>query len=135
MAARDQAVSVLRQRGLVATLATTATSIARFGLFLVCLRATGVPDDAADWTAIFVAYAIVQGLTVVPITAGDAGVSDIAYVSFVTAATGSAFVNQVTAGVLVFRLLTWLLVIPLGLITLGGWRLQTDRKRRRERTT
>lgn len=123
-AARNQAVDVLRDRGGVATAATAATSIAKFGLFLVCLRSTGVPGDAASWFAIFVAFAIVQGLTVVPITAGDAGVSDIAYVSFVTAATGPGFVNQVTAGVLLFRVLTWLLVIPIGLAVLGGWRWQ-----------
>lgn len=123
VAARNQAIAVLRERGIVATIATAATSIARFGLFLACLRATGVTDEAAGWTAIFVAYSIVLGLTVVPITAGDAGVSEIAFISFVTAATGTEYVNEVTAGVLLFRLLTWLLIIPIGLLALGGWRL------------
>jgi uncharacterized membrane protein YbhN (UPF0104 family) len=41
---------------------------------------------------------------------------------------GDAYVNQVAAGVLIYRLLTWILLIPVGLVALGGWRLQQRRK-------
>ena len=34
----------------------------------------------------------------------------------------------VAAGVLVYRLLTWLMLIPVGLIALGGWHLQRRRQ-------
>lgn len=79
------------------------------------------------WTEIFVVFALVQGLTVFPITAGDAGVSEIAYIGLLTAAAGSEFVNQITAAILVVRVLTWLLIIPVGLGTLGLWKLQIRR--------
>jgi uncharacterized membrane protein YbhN (UPF0104 family) len=71
-----------------------------------------------------VVFALVQGLTVFPITAGDAGVSEIAYIGMLTAAAGSEFVNQISAAVLIFRILTWLLIIPVGLGTLGLWKHQ-----------
>jgi hypothetical protein len=36
---------------------------------------------------------------------------------------GTGYVNQVTAGVLLFRLLTWLLLIPVGGAAIGLWQL------------
>ena len=87
----------------------------------MAIRFTGTPDDAISWPQVFVVYAIVQGLTVLPITAGDAGVSEIAYIGLLTAAAGSQYVNQITAGVLIFRVLTWVVIIPIGLATLGVW--------------
>jgi hypothetical protein len=127
VAARNQAVEVLRDRWLIATWSTVLTAGLRFCLLLLALRFTGVPSEAVGWTGVFVAYALVQGLTVLPITAGDTGVSEIAYISLLTAAAGSEFVNQVTAGVLLFRILTWLIIIPVGLGVLGAWRLTVRR--------
>ena len=36
--------------------------------------------------------------------------------------------GRVSAGILIFRVLTWLLIIPVGLTTLGIWSVQ-DRRR------
>ena len=72
-------------------------------------------------------FALVQGLTVFPITAGDAGVSEIAYIGMLTAAAGEEWVNQITAAILIFRILTWLVIIPVGLGVLGFWRHQLRR--------
>ncbi len=124
VAARTKAVQTLRDRWLVATWATALTSATKFALLLMCLRFTGVGEADLGWTEIFVVFALVQGLTVFPITAGDAGVSEIAYIGMLTAAAGSEFVNQISAAVLIFRILTWLLIIPVGLGTLGLWKHQ-----------
>ena len=126
--ARARAVQTLRDRWLVATWATVLTSATKFALLLMCLRFTGVSEGDLRWTEVFVVFALVQGLTVFPITAGDAGVSEIAYIGLLTAAAGSEYVNQITAAVLVFRVLTWLLIIPVGLGTLGLWKLQLRRR-------
>jgi hypothetical protein len=127
VAARANAVQTLRDRWLVATWATVLTSATKFALLLMCLRFTGVGEAELPWTEVFVVFALVQGLTVFPITAGDAGVSEIAYIGMLTAAAGSEFVNQITAAILVFRILTWLVIIPVGLATLGFWKLQLRR--------
>jgi hypothetical protein len=124
---RERAVDTLRGHWLMATWGTVLTAAARFALLLLALRFTGVPDEALTWTQIFVVYALVNGLTVIPITAGDAGVSEVAYIGLLTAAAGSEHVNAITAGVILFRLLTWLLVIPAGLVTLVVWRRTVDR--------
>ncbi len=128
VAARANAVQTLRDRWLVASWATVLTSATKFALLLMCLRFTGVSEGDLRWTEVFVVFALVQGLTVFPITAGDAGVSEIAYIGMLTAAAGSEFVNQISAAVLVFRILTWLLIIPVGLGTLGVWKYQLRRQ-------
>jgi hypothetical protein len=128
VAARANAVQTLRSRWLIATWGTVLTSATKFALLLMCLRFMGVSEDVLSWTEVFVVFALVQGLTVFPITAGDAGVSEIAYIGMLTAAAGSAFVNQITAAILVFRILTWLLIIPVGLGTLGLWKYQLRRQ-------
>mgnify|MGYP001822798901 CR=1 FL=1 len=128
VAARSSAVQTLHDRWLVATWATTLTAATKFALLLMALRFVGVDDATLPWTQVFVVYALVQGLTVFPITPGDAGVSEVAYIGMLTAAAGSEWVNQVTAAVLLFRILTWLVIIPVGLAVLGGWRFQLKRK-------
>lgn len=127
VSARASAVQTLRDRWLVATWATALTSATKFALLLMCLRFTGIGEGELRWSEVFVVFALVQGLTVFPITAGDAGVSEIAYIGLLTAAAGSEFVNQITAAILVFRILTWLLIIPVGLGTLGLWKYQLRR--------
>jgi putative heme transporter len=127
VAARAEALQTLRDRWLVATWATVLTSATKFALLLMCLRFTGVGETELPWTQVFVVFALVQGLTVFPITAGDAGVSEIAYIGMLTAAAGSEFVNQITAAVLVFRILTWLAIIPVGFGALGLWKHQLRR--------
>ena len=95
-----ESIDRLRDRWMIGTWATVSTAATRFALLLMAIRFTGTPDDAISWPQVFVVYAVVQGLTVLPITAGDAGVSEIAYIGLLTAAAGSQYVNQITAGVL-----------------------------------
>jgi putative heme transporter len=85
-----EALQTLRDRWLVATWATVLTSATKFALLLMCLRFTGTGEGELRWTEVFVVFALVQGLTVFPITAGDAGVSEIAYIGMLTAAAGSS---------------------------------------------
>ncbi len=132
IAARTEAIERLRDRWLIGTWATVITAATRFALLLMSLRFTGTPESAISWPQVFVVYAVVQGLTVLPITAGDAGVSEIAYIGLLTAAAGSQYVNQITAGVLIFRVLTWVVIIPIGLGTLGVWQRVTARAARAE---
>jgi hypothetical protein len=45
-----------------------------------------------------------------------------------TAAAGQEYVNQITAAILIFRILTWLSIIPVGLGALGFWKLQLRKR-------
>jgi len=121
LASRESALARLKDRWLLAAWGTLLTAGTKFALLLMAIRFTGVPDDVLPWTQVFVAYALVSGLTVVPITAGDAGVSDVAFIAMLTASAGDEHVNTITAGVILYRVITWLLVIPVGLGALGVW--------------
>jgi hypothetical protein len=119
---RVQALSLLRSQWRIATWAAFLTSATRLAMLIMAVRFAGVPQDVLPWPAIFVAYAVVAGLTAVPITAGNVGVSETAFIGLLTAVSGSEWVNEVTAGVLIFRLLTWIFIIPTGLAALGIWK-------------
>jgi hypothetical protein len=47
----------------------------------------------------------------------------VAYVGMLTPIAGTQYVNQITAGVLIYRILTWLLMIPAGGVAIGLWRI------------
>lgn len=130
VAMRNEALGVLRDRWLIASWGTVVASASRIVLLIMCLRFAGVSESAIGWTGIFVVYAFVQGLTAVPISPGNAGISELAYISMITSVTGTDLVNEVTVGVLLFRVLTWILVILAGLIALAVWRLTSARAER-----
>jgi uncharacterized membrane protein YbhN (UPF0104 family) len=109
--------------------ATALTIVAKCSLLIMSLRFVGIPEDALGWSAIFAVFSLVAGLTIIPITPGSAGVSEIALVGMLTPIAGTEYVNEVAAGVLLYRLLTWILLIPAGLTVLGAWRLQQRRQR------
>jgi hypothetical protein len=120
--ARAKAVDTLRGRWLLAAWGALLAAAVRFALLLMALRFTGVPASAIGWAAAFAVFALVQGITVLPVTPGDAGVSELAYIGLLSAAADGAYVNEITAAVLVFRLLTWFAVIPAGMTALALWR-------------
>jgi uncharacterized protein (TIRG00374 family) len=128
---RRHAVEYLADKWLETTGATVLTIAAKCSLLIMSLRFVGIPETVLGWAAIFAVFALVAGLTVVPITPGSAGVAEIALVGMLTPIAGNAYVNSVAAGVLLYRLLTWLLVIPAGLVALGAWRYLRRREEQR----
>lgn len=123
VSARTEALAILRGKWLMASWGTTLSAVTNLGLLLMCLRFMDVPADAVSWQQVFVVFALVQGLTVIPLTAGNAGVSELAYVGLLAAAAGPVLVNEVAAGVILYRLLTWIMLIPVGVAALGVWRM------------
>ena len=73
-----------------------------------------IPEDALGWAAIAAVFALVQGITMLPITPGSAGIAEIALVGMLAPIAGPEYVNEVAAGVLLYRMLTWILIIPAG---------------------
>lgn len=119
---RNQSIEVLRGRWPRAIASMMFVTVARVALLVMCVRFVGVPESAVGWEAIFCVWAIERGLTIVPIMPGNAGLSEFALVGLLTTIAGSQYVNAITAGVLIFRMLTWLLLIPIGGVALGFWR-------------
>jgi putative heme transporter len=124
---RRDAVELLRRRWHVLTLATFAGSLTVFLVLLVSLRALGVPAGEVTIVEAFAAWALVRLLASIPITPGGIGVVELGLTGALVGFGGSN--AKVVAAVLVFRFLTIVPTLTLGLLSAATWR----RHRRVER--
>ena len=121
---RATSLDYIRDKWVLTSGATVLTILTKCSLLVMSLRFVGIPGDDLGWAAIFAVFALVAGLTMIPITPGAAGVAEVGLVGMLAPLAGSAFVNEVAAGVLIYRMLTWLLLIPTGFGALLVWRLR-----------
>jgi putative heme transporter len=108
---------------------TTAALISHLSLYLVllvALRHVGVGDAEIGWAQVLFVFAGTRLLTAVRFTPGGAGVVEVLLIGGLVAFGGDP--AQVTAAVLVFRALTWLLPVPLGAACYLGWRWRQHRR-------
>jgi uncharacterized protein (TIRG00374 family) len=121
---RDRAVGLVRRSWLRLTVAAVASHVTLYLVLLVTLRDVGVSNDEVDWAQVLAAFAFVRLLTAIPITPGGLGIVEVALAGALNAAGGDH--AQVVAAVLVYRLLTYLLPIALGLGAYVYWRTNTS---------
>jgi putative heme transporter len=124
---RDRTVLLLRARWHWLTLATVVSHLSLFAVLLLALRFCGVSAEQVGWAEALAVFAFARLLTAVPFTPGGLGVIEVAMISGLAAAGGDR--PAVAAGVLVFRVLTYVLPIPLGVLTYLFW--QRNRSWRR----
>jgi uncharacterized membrane protein YbhN (UPF0104 family) len=117
---RDSAGELLRRRWHVLTLASLAGSLSVFAVLLVALRALGVAADEVSTVEAFAAWSLARLLGSVPITPGGIGVVELGLTSALVAFGGAN--AEVVAAVLVYRFLTMVPTIALGLVAAGTWR-------------
>jgi uncharacterized membrane protein YbhN (UPF0104 family) len=136
---RRQSIELVRRRWLALTATTLLSHLTLFAVLLVALRVCGVSASQVKWVEALAAFAFARLVTALPVTPGGLGVIELSYIGTLVWAGGVR--ADVVAGVLLFRVLTFLLQIPLGAIaypiwqrTQGRWR-RTDRPRRRTRST
>jgi uncharacterized protein (TIRG00374 family) len=127
---RRQTIILAKRRWLMLTWTTILSQVALFFVLLLSLRHMGVSEQDVSTAEIFAVYTFSRLLTAVPITPGGVGVIDLGYVAGL-AAIDSGEHAQIVAGVLVFRVLTYGLQVPLGAFTYVIWR----RKKRWMRDT
>lgn len=102
------------------TVTTLVSHLSLFIVLLMALRHIGVSNAEVHWAEILAVFAFVRLLTAIPITPGGLGVVELGLIAGLTAAGGDE--AEVVAAVLIFRGLTYLLPIPLGLVTYLYWR-------------
>jgi uncharacterized membrane protein YbhN (UPF0104 family) len=105
------------------TLTTAVSHLSLFAVLLMALRHIGVSNAEVHWAEVLAVFAFVRLLTAIPITPGGLGVVELGLIAGLTTAGGDE--AEVVAGVLIFRGLTYLLPIPLGLLTYLFWRRNT----------
>lgn len=116
---RDDTFDLVRRRW---KLGFPAGLSAQLSLFLVLLLSTyAVGLDSADWIVIFAGFAVIAIVGTVPILNAP-GISEAIYIAILSFAVGGGQSDEVAAAVFVFRILTWILPIPLGGVAYSRWR-------------
>jgi putative heme transporter len=94
--------------------------VSLFLVLLLALRAVGVSQSQASWIEALAVFAFARLLTAIPLTPGGLGIIEVALISGLAAAGGAR--ADVAAAVLVFRALTYVLPIPVGVLTYVFWK-------------
>jgi uncharacterized membrane protein YbhN (UPF0104 family) len=117
---RDRTVLLLHARWHWITLATLVSHLSLFAILLLSLRFVGVSADVVSLPAALAVFAFARLLTAIPFTPGGLGIIEVALITGLAAAGGER--AAVAAAVLIFRALTYVLPIPIGLATYVFWR-------------
>ena len=126
---RRNAIDLVVTRWLALSSSTVISHLTLYLVLLLALRFVGVSNDEVSWAQVLGVFAFGRLLTALPITPGGVGVIEVAYIGGIilagrdqTAVPAEVFQAQVTAGVLVFRALTYAIQIPIGAITYLIWK-------------
>jgi uncharacterized protein (TIRG00374 family) len=117
---REDAGDLLVRRWHLLTLASLAGSLSVFGVLVVSLRALGVAASEVSLVEAFAAWALVRLIASVPITPGGIGVVELGLTAALVGFGGNN--AGVVAAVLVFRFLTVVPTLVLGLVASLTWR-------------
>jgi putative heme transporter len=115
---RDQAGEVIRRRGFASLALAIVSQFAWVIVLTVALRMVGVPEDVLPFGEIFAVYALVLCITIIPLSPGGAGVTELLMISAFSALTGPQYEAAVAAGVLLYRIYFWFVPIPIAWILL-----------------
>jgi uncharacterized protein (TIRG00374 family) len=96
------------------TVSSLIGHLSLFALLVATLRAVGVSQSEVSWIEAFAVFAFVRLITAIPLTPGGIGIVELGLISGLAHAGGDH--DQVVAAVLVYRMLTFVLPIVLGLI-------------------
>jgi uncharacterized membrane protein YbhN (UPF0104 family) len=117
---RARTALLLRARWQWITLATVVSHLSLFLVLLLALRFVGVDAEQVSVVEALAVFAFARLLTAVPFTPGGLGVIELALITGLAAAGGPRAL--VAAAVLVFRALTYVLPIPIGIGAYLFWR-------------
>ncbi len=124
---RDRTALLLHARWPWITLTTLVSHLSLFLVLLLALRFVGVDPGQVGWIEALAVFAFARLLTAIPFTPGGLGVIELALITGLSAAGGAR--ATVAAAVLVYRALTYVLPIPLGVATYLFWRRNTSWRR------
>jgi uncharacterized membrane protein YbhN (UPF0104 family) len=118
---RRETIILVSRRWIRLTWTTVLSQVALFFVLVLSLRHMGVSEQEIATVEVFAIYTFSRLLSAIPITPGGAGVIDLGYIGGLTAIDNGEHA-EIVAGVLVFRVLTYGLQIPLGAVTYFIWR-------------
>jgi uncharacterized protein (TIRG00374 family) len=114
--------AMMAQRGIRITVTTMLANITFWLVLLACLRASGLTQSQVSWQASLAAFAMVRLLTVLPVTPGGLGVVELGLTAPLIVGLGSGAATLVATAVLLYRAVTYLPSVPLGIAAYAWWR-------------
>lgn len=124
---REKVIGLVRTRWHLMTGATVLSHLSLFAVLLVALRSIGVAEHEVSWAEALAVFAFTRLVTAVPVTPGGLGVVELAMSGGLVAAGGDS--AQVVAAVLVYRVLTFLPPVPIGVGCYVLWRVKRSWRR------
>lgn len=121
---RDQTSDVLRSRWHLGVLGGLSVQLMAFVIMLTAVRGVGLTPEVLSTLAVFAAVAVVAAVTTIPIFNAP-GLNEAVYIAILGFASGGGQADEVAAAVFVFRLITWLVPIPIGGLSYSRWRAAT----------
>jgi putative heme transporter len=116
---RHDAVDLLKKRWVWLTLATLVSHLSLYLVLLLSLRHVGVSDAEVGWAAVLAAFSFARLATALPITPGGLGVVELVLTASLVSAGGPR--APVVAAVLIYRILTYVVPIAIGLLAYIRW--------------
>jgi uncharacterized protein (TIRG00374 family) len=123
---RHQTIDLLRDRWLVLTVATVVSHLSLYVVLLLALRHMDVSDAMVGWAQVLSIFALTRLITALPVTPGGLGVVELALTAGLVVAGGPR--APVVAAVLVFRVLTLFVQVPIGAGCYLWWRATEGRR-------
>ena len=120
---RQRTANLLARRWHLLTLATLAGQLSVFAVLLVCLRTLGVSGSEVSLVEAFAAWSLVRLLGSLPLTPGGIGIVEVGLTGLLVGFGGSD--AEVVAAVLLYRFLTVVPTLVLGLLLGATWRPRT----------
>jgi uncharacterized protein (TIRG00374 family) len=117
---RHQTIGLLRHRWHVLTLATIVSHLSLYIVLLLALRHMDVSDAMVGWAQVLSVFALTRLVTALPVTPGGLGVVELALTAGLVVAGGPE--APVVAAVLIYRVLTLFVQVPIGVACYVWWR-------------
>ncbi len=117
---RVRTIGLLSDRWPWITAVSLISHLSLYLVLLLTLRHVGVSNAAVSWAEVLAVFAFARLATALPFTPGGLGVVEAVLIGGLVTAGGDK--AKVVAAVLVYRALTWLLPIPVGVGTYLWWR-------------
>lgn len=123
---RHDTIGLVERRWLRISGTTILSQLALYFVLLLSLRHMGVSERDVSAAEIFAVFSFSRLLTALPLTPGGVGVIDLGYIGGLVAVGGDADRAPIVAAVLLFRVLTYGIQIPIGGFTYLVWRAKTQ---------
>jgi uncharacterized protein (TIRG00374 family) len=123
---RRQTIGLLKRRWLSLTAATLISHLSLYFVLLLALRHMDVSEAMVSWAQVLGVFALTRLVTALPITPGGLGIVELALTAGLVVAGGPR--PGVVAAVLIYRVLTLFIQIPIGAISYLYWRSTAQRR-------